>query len=147
MGSFQRTSTAVWRGTGLEGTGALTTQSGAFTNQPYSFKTRFASEDGRAGTNPEELVAAAHAGCFAMALSFQLTGAGHPPAELNAKSSVKMVSEGVHWHAESVHLELEAKVPGIDDAKFQELAASAKATCPISQLLKVPITLNAKLVG
>src|SRR5262245_47140941 len=134
-GMFKRTSTAVWRGTGLEGTGALTMQSGVFTDQPYTFKTRFQSEDGKAGTNPEELLAAAHAGCFAMALSFILTGAGHPPDELRASAVVTMKSEGVHWSVDNIVLELEAKVPGIDAAKFQELANQAKTGCPISKAI------------
>ena len=80
-----------------------------------------------------------------MALSFMLAGAGHPPEELRAKSTVKMESEGVHWHVASVHLDLEARVPGLDAAKFQELAALAKASCPVSKALSVPITLEAKL--
>lgn len=144
---LKRTSTAVWRGNGMEGKGTLTTQSGAFKDQPYSFQTRFASEDGKAGTNPEELIAAAHAGCFAMALSFALTGAGHPPEELRAKAHVNMDREGVHWFVKNIVLELEAKVPGIDAAKFKELAEGAKKTCPISKALSaVEITLDAKLV-
>ena len=146
MATLQRTSTAIWRGPGLEGTGGLTTQSGVFKEQPYSFKTRFQSEDGRAGTNPEELLAAAHAGCFAMALSFMLTGSGHPPSELRARSTVRMASQGTHWTVEFVHVDLEATVPGIEEAKFLEVANQAKATCPISKCLSVPITLDAKLV-
>ncbi len=147
MGTFARKSTAVWRGNGMEGQGALTTQSGAFDKQPYSFKTRFASEDGRAGTNPEELVAAAHAGCFAMALSFGLTGAGFPPEELDVTATVRMASEGVNWSVVGIELALEAKVPGITPDAFQEAAESAKKGCPISKALAaVPITLSAKLV-
>ena len=144
---LQRTSTAVWRGNGMEGKGALSTQSGAFKEQPYSFKTRFASEDGRAGTNPEELIAAAHAGCFAMALSFTLTGAGHAPEELRATSTVKMEQEGGGWVIRSSALTVEGRVPGIDAAKFQDLANQAKANCPVSKALAgVPeITLDASL--
>src|SRR5271169_5971042 len=85
-----RKSTAVWQGDGLHGTGALTTQSGTFHDQPYSFKTRFQSEDGKAGTNPEELLGAAHAGCFAMALSFALSEAGHAPDELQVTAGVEL---------------------------------------------------------
>lgn len=144
---LKRTSTAVWRGNGMEGKGTLTTQSGAFKDQPYSFQTRFASEDGKAGTNPEELIGAAHAGCFAMALSFALSGAGHTPEELRVKANVNMDREGVHWFVKNIVLELEAKVPGIDAAKFNELAEGAKKTCPISKALSaVEITLDAKLV-
>lgn len=143
---LKRSSTAVWKGNGLEGKGTLTTQSGAFKEQPYSFQTRFASEDGRAGTNPEELIAAAHAGCFAMALSFGLTGAGHPPEQLDVKANVTMDKEGVHWFVKNITLELEAKVPGLDEAKFKELADAAKKGCPISKALaSVPIDLVAKL--
>ena len=142
-----RSATAVWKGTGLEGAGALTTQSGVLASQPYSFNTRFVSEDGKAGTNPEELVAAAHAGCFAMALSFGLAGAGHPAEELRVDAKVEMGREGVHWFVAAIHLHLEARVPGIDDAKFQEVAESTKKTCPISRALAaVPIDLHAKLV-
>ena len=144
---FKRTSTANWKGNGLEGKGALSLQSGVFKDQPYSFKTRFQSEDGKAGTNPEELLAASHAGCFAMALSFILTGAGHPPEELDVSAVVTMKSEGVHWSVAGIELKLQAKVPGIDLAKFQELAAQAKTGCPISKALSaVPISLDAKLV-
>lgn len=144
---LKRTSTAVWRGNGLEGKGLLNTQSGAFKDQPYSFQTRFASEDGKAGTNPEELIAAAHAGCFDMALSFALTGAGHPPEQLTTKATVTMDKEGVHWFVKNITLDLEAKVPGIAEDKFLELATQAKQGCPISKALaSVEITLNAKLV-
>lgn len=143
---LKRTSTAVWQGTGLEGKGSLTTQSGVFKDQPYSFQTRFVSEDGKAGTNPEELIGAAHAGCFAMALSFALTGAGHPPTELRVNAHVLMDKEGVHWFVKNITLDLDAKVPGIDESKFRELAEGAKKTCPISRALAaVDITLNAKL--
>jgi lipoyl-dependent peroxiredoxin len=144
---FKRTSSAVWNGSGLEGKGTLTMPSGVFEGQPYSFKTRFQNEDGKAGTNPEELLAASHAGCYAMALSFMLTGAGHPPDELRASATITMKQEGVHWSVAGIELSLEAKVPGVDAAKFQELAEQAKVGCPISKALSaVPITLNAKLV-
>ncbi len=130
----------------MEGQGTLSTQSGAFKDQPYSFKTRFASEDGKAGTNPEELVGAAHAGCFAMALSFQLSGAGHPPQELAVTATVKMEKKDIGWTIEKIQLDLVGKVAGIDAAKFQDLAEKAKAGCPISRALaSVPISLNAKL--
>lgn len=144
---LKRTSRAVWRGTGLEGSGTLDTQSGALQSQPYSTKMRFASEDGKAGTNPEELLAAAHAGCFAMALSFALTGAGHPPEELRVSATFAMDQEGVHWLPKSIALDLEGKVPGITAEKFQELAEGAKKGCPISRALAaVEISLTAKLV-
>jgi osmotically inducible protein OsmC len=142
-----RKSTAVWRGNGLKGTGTLTTQSGAFKDQPCSFQTRFGSEDGKAGTNPEELLGAAHAGCFAMALSFGLSGAGHEPEELKVTADVTMDREDVHWFVKRITLHLEAKVPGIDAAKFNELAENAKKGCPISKALaSVEIVLDAKLL-
>lgn len=143
---LKRTSKAVWRGTGAEGKGMLTTQSGALRDLPYSTQARFVSEDGKAGTNPEELIAAAHAGCFAMALSFALTGAGHPPEELAVDAVVTIDREGVHWSVKNITLDLNAKVPGLDNAKFLELAEAAKKGCPISKALAaVEITLNAKL--
>jgi len=143
---MERTSSAVWRGAGTDGVGSLTTQSGAFRDQPYSFQTRFGSEDGKAGTNPEELIGAAHAGCFAMALAFMLAGAGHPPEELRAKSHVKIERIDNAFTITGIRLELEGRVPGIADAEFQELAKKAKVECPVARALaSVPITLDAKL--
>jgi osmotically inducible protein OsmC len=142
-----RKSTAVWRGDGKSGTGELTTQSGALEAQPYSFKTRFVSEDGKAGTNPEELIGAAHAGCYAMALSFALTGAGHAPTELRVSAGVDISKVGEGFAITNIALDLEGKVPGIDNAKFQELAEAAKKGCPVSKALSAtPITLTAKLL-
>lgn len=142
-----RKTTAVWRGDAMSGEGKLTTQSGAFQEQPYSFKTRFLSEDGKAGTNPEELLAAAHAGCFAMATSFALSQAGHPPSELKVVAGVDLQKEGEGFAVKTIALELEARVPGIDAAKFQEIAEAAKKGCPISKALAAtPITLSAKLL-
>jgi osmotically inducible protein OsmC len=141
-----RNSTAIWRGDGKSGTGELTTQSGAMRGQPYSFTTRFVSEDGKAGTNPEELLGAAHAGCFAMALSFALTGAGHPPDELRVTAAVDISKVGDGFAITKIALDLEGKVPGIDAAKFQELAEGAKKGCPISKALAAtPVSLSAKL--
>jgi lipoyl-dependent peroxiredoxin len=143
---MNRSANVVWKGTGAEGTGAITTQSGAFTDQPYGFKARFQSEDGKAGTNPEELIAAAHASCFSMALAFRLTGAGHPPAELRTESKVEMIKEDAGWKITKSALTTRAKVPGIDPNKFAELAADAKANCPVSKALgALEITLDAKL--
>jgi osmotically inducible protein OsmC len=142
-----RKSTARWQGNGLQGKGALTTQSGVFQAQPYSFQTRFQSEDGKAGTNPEELLAAAHAGCFAMALSFALTDAGHAPEELNVTAGIDLVKGDGGFSIKSIHLELEAKVAGIDQATFEKVADGAKKGCPLSKALAAtPITLSAKLV-
>ena len=141
-----RKSTALWKGDGMKGIGALTTQSGVLSAQPYGFNTRFQSEDGKAGTNPEELLGAAHAGCFAMALSFALSGAGHPPDELSVTASVDLQKEGEGFTIKNIGLDLTAKVPGIDDAKFQKIAADAKAGCPLSKALAAtPITLTARL--
>jgi len=142
---MQRSGSAVWRGAGKDGSGTLTTPSGALKEQPYSFKTRFEDESGRAGTNPEELIAAAHAGCFSMATAFQLAGAGFPAEELKTEAQLTMTSGASGWSISAIKLVLRAKVPGIDGAKFQELADAAKAGCPVSRALSVPITLDAQL--
>jgi osmotically inducible protein OsmC len=147
IADMKRTSTAVWQGSGLEGKGTLTTPSGVFQNQPYSFKTRFQNEDGKAGTNPEELIAAAHAGCFNMALSFQLVGAGFTADELRTTATLTMEKDpvGDGFTITTVHLDLQARVPGIDQAKFQELANQAKQNCPVSKVLNAKITMAAQL--
>ena len=145
--SIKRSATSVWTGNAMQGKGAITTQSGAFSSQPYSFNTRFQSEDGRAGTNPEELLAAAHSGCFAMATSFALSSAGHPPDELKVNATVQLDRQGEAFTVTGIHLDLEARVPGIDDAGFQAAAKGAKENCPLSKALAaVPITLSAKLL-
>jgi osmotically inducible protein OsmC len=141
-----RTSTAVWRGSGLEGTGRITTQSGALNDQAYGFKARFVSEDGKAGTNPEELLAAAHASCFTMALAFRLANAGHNADEISTEARVDMLKSDAGWSIPAIHLTVTAKVSGIDAGKFQELAADAKANCPISKVLRPEISLTAKLL-
>ena len=127
-----RTAQAVWNGTGKDGTGHLTTPSGVMQQQPYSFKTRFESEDGRAGTNPEELIAAAHAGCFSMALAFQLQTAGFTADELRTTANLTMEQQGGGYAITAIRLDLTARVPGIDRERFQALADEAKATCPVS---------------
>jgi osmotically inducible protein OsmC len=142
-----RKSTAVWRGDGLHGSGALTMQSGTFQDQPYSFKTRFQSEDGKAGTNPEELLGAAHAGCYAMALSVALTDAGHPPAELRVTAGVDLVKTDDGFAIKGIALDLEARVTGVDRDKFQTIAEAAKKGCPVSKALAATtITLSTKLL-
>jgi len=142
-----RQSTAVWQGSGREGKGFLTTQSGVFKDQPYSFQTRFQSEDGKAGTNPEELLGAAHAGCFAMALSFALTDAGHVPTELRVTAGVDLSQVEGGFAIKTITLNLEAKVSGIENAKFKEIAELAKKNCPVSKALSAtPMTLTAKLL-
>ncbi|MFN3402578.1 MAG: OsmC family protein [Cytophagaceae bacterium] len=141
-----RKSKAVWNGTGKEGSGKLYSTSGVLNNTPYSFKARFESEDGKLGTNPEELIAAAHAGCFAMALSVQLTAAGFPPKELAVEASLKLEKTGSGFKIQSIHLDLLGKVEGISKEKFAELAENAKKGCPVSQALAaIEITLSASL--
>ena len=138
---MKRTATAIWNGSGKEGSGNLTTQSKVLSNTSYDFKSRFA--DGTF-TNPEELIAAAHAGCFAMKLSFVLGAAGFTPESLEATATVELdPSKG---EVTSSNIVLKAKVPGIDAAKFQEAAKEAKENCPISKLLKAEIALSAELV-
>jgi len=144
---MKRKATAIWQGNGMEGKGKLTSTSGVLNGTPYSFVTRFKNEDGLAGTNPEELIAAAHGGCFAMALSFALTNAGFLPAELKVDAAVNLEFMTDHFEITGIHLDLTGNVPGISTEKFIELAEAAKAGCPVSRALKaVEITLSAKLV-
>jgi osmotically inducible protein OsmC len=142
MATIMRDATAVWTGAGKDGRGTLTTQSATLTETPYSFTTRFG--DGK-GTNPEELIAAAHAGCFNMALAFQLSGAGHPPERLTTKADLSIAQEGGGWRITAVVLNLKAKVPGIARDEFLKLADGAKANCPVSKVLNAEITLKAEL--
>ena len=143
---INRKATATWSGTGKEGAGHVSTTSGVLKDTPHSFTTRFVSEDGRAGTNPEELIAAAHASCFTMKLSFVLNAAGHTADKLNCTATVTMDKVGDGMGVVGIHLDLEATVPGLTDVEFQALAEEAKTGCPISQLLRsVPITLSARL--
>lgn len=145
--ALKRTSTAVWHGTGPKGNGTISTLSGALKDAPYGFNTRFASEDGKAGTNPEELIAAAHASCFTMALSFQITNAGKEPTELKTTATVTMDKQGPGWAIIGIALDTHGTVPGITAEQFQAFADEAKKNCPISRALAaVPsITLTAKL--
>lgn len=143
---MKRRSTAIWQGSGMEGKGVLTSTSGVLKSTPYSFSTRFKNEDGIEGTNPEELIAAAHAGCYAMALSFALSGAGFIPTELKVDAAVNMEHKTDHFEITAIFLDLTAVVPGIAEPKFLELANTAKINCPVSQALKaVEIHLTAKL--
>ncbi|MDB9793788.1 OsmC family protein [Flavobacteriaceae bacterium] len=139
---MKRKVVAVWKGDGADGSGVLTAQSGAFNNMPYSFKTRFENDNGKLGTNPEELIAAAHAGCFNMKLSFVLNEANYSPEELNTEAILTFVDGKII----SIQLNLKAKVPGINQKKFEELAEDAKANCPISGVLNCEIILNSVLV-
>jgi osmotically inducible protein OsmC len=143
MASILRHSTAVWNGSGKEGKGAITTESGVLEAVPYSFSRRFGEEK---GTNPEELIAAAHAGCFTMALAFQLSGAGHEPERLETRADISITQENGGWKIDSVQLQVKAKVAEIEEAKFKELAEKAKTGCPVSKLLNAKITLKADLV-
>lgn len=136
---MKRNATAVWNGSGKEGKGTLTSQSSALKDMQYSYGSRF--EEG-VGTNPEELIAAAHAGCFAMKLSFILGGAGFTPESLEVTSTVTLEDGTI----KSSHLVLKAKVPGIDENKFKECAEDAKANCPVSKALNMEIKLEASLV-
>lgn len=138
-----RKAKAVWQGTGRDGSGALTTGSGVLSSSPYGFKTRF--EDAP-GTNPEELIAAAHAGCFTMALAFQLQTAGFTPDELTTEAAVSLDSKDGGFTITKSALTLTAKVPGLDQAKFDELAGMAEKNCPVSKLLDAEITLDATLL-
>ena len=138
-----RKAQAVWRGTGKDGAGDISTDSGVLHETPYSYKTRF---EGEPGTNPEELIAAAHAGCFTMALAFQLQAAGFTPTELATEAAVSLDSDGAGgFKISRSALTLTATIPGIDQAKFDELAEKAEKGCPISKVLNAEITLSATL--
>ena len=139
---MKRKVNAIWKGNGADGNGILTAQSGAFNNMPYSFKTRFENNDGTLGTNPEELIAAAIAGCFNMKLSFVLNEANFNPEELNTEALLTFEDGKII----SVELNLKAKVSVIKNEKFIELAEDAKNNCPISGVLNCEIILNASLV-
>lgn len=138
-----RKAKAVWRGTGRAGSGQLTSDSGVLDSTPYSFKTRFENEK---GTNPEELIAAAHAGCFTMALAFGLQAAGFNPTELAAEAAVTLDPDGQVFKISKSALTLRGKVPNLDDASFVRIAGEAEKNCPISKVLNATITLDAKLV-
>mgnify|MGYP000024968922 FL=1 len=141
---MKRTASAVWQGSLKAGKGALTSPGGALKNTEYSFGSRFESGT---GTNPEELIAAAHAGCFAMALSAELGKASFTPDRLDVTAEVSLDNvPPTGWTVTASHLVLTAKIPGIDAAKFNEIAAQAKAGCPISRLLNAKVTLAATLV-
>ena len=139
---MQRKATAAWRGGLKDGKGTISTQSGVLNQTQYSFGTRF--ENGQ-GTNPEELIAAAHAGCFTMALSAQLGNAGLTPESLETTAAVTMEKLEAGWTVTAVHLDLVARVPGANQAAFQTAADAAKTGCPISRLLNATITLDARL--
>jgi lipoyl-dependent peroxiredoxin len=139
---MKRKASAVWNGSLKEGKGQISTESGTLSAAQYSFGTRF--ENG-VGTNPEELIAAAHAGCFSMALSGQLTTVGHAPESINTTATVTMEKTDAGFTVTNVHLEVTARVPGIDQAGFDTATNNAKTGCPISRLLNTQITMDAKL--
>jgi lipoyl-dependent peroxiredoxin len=146
MPSIKRSAESVWKGSGKEGAGSITSGSGALSSVPYSFSKRFGDEK---GTNPEELIAAAHAGCFNMALAFGLGKEGKTPDELRTTAEVRMDQDGGGWTVKAVALKLRGKVPGMSDADFKKAAEAAKEGCPISRLLKggAEITLDAQLAS
>jgi osmotically inducible protein OsmC len=141
---MHRKANARWQGTVKEGSGTLSVQSGTLKETPFSFAARFG--DGK-GTNPEELIAAAHAGCFTMALSFMLNNNGFTAEAIDTEATLTMDRVNDNWTVTAIHLMTRARIPGIDTAKFGELASNAKVNCPISRLLNTTITLDAALQG
>ncbi len=141
---MKRTATAHWSGSLKEGLGTLSAPGGVLNKTPYSFAARF---ENKAGTNPEELIAAAHAGCFTMALSHILGGAGLKPDSIDTTATLSLDNVNGAWTITSIHLNVAANVPGIDGAKFQTLANEAKANCPVSKVLNAKITMEAALKG
>jgi len=139
---MKRKASAVWKGGLKDGTGTISTQSGVLSDTQYSFSTRF--EEGT-GTNPEELIAAAHAGCFSMALSGQLGNAGMTAENISTAATVTLEKTDVGFTVTAVHLDVTARIPGADQAAFETAANNAKAGCPISRLLKAEITMDARL--
>lgn len=141
---MKRNASAIWQGNLKSGKGTLSTDSGVLKQTPYSFTSRFATG---AGTNPEELIAAAHAGCFTMALSAALDGAGFTADTLTTSAALTLENHPqTSWTITAIHLNTTAKVPGISPEQFSTIASGAKANCPVSRLLKAEITLEAKLV-
>lgn len=141
---MQRKASAVWKGGLKDGKGVVSGASGVLNNTPYSFATRF---ENTPGTNPEELIAAAHAACFSMALSAQLGAANLTPSSIETSATLSLKKLDAGWTITAVHLDTVGRVPGADDATFQKIAEGAKANCPVSKVLKANITLSAKLEG
>jgi osmotically inducible protein OsmC len=139
---MQRKASAVWKGGLKDGKGTVSAASGVLSNTPYSFTTRFESTP---GTNPEELIAAAHAACFSMALSAQLGGANLTPESISTTATLSLDKLDAGWAITAVHLDVTAKVPKADDAAFRKAAEDAKSGCPVSKVLNAKITMNAKL--
>jgi osmotically inducible protein OsmC len=141
---MQRKASAIWKGGLKDGKGSVSSASGVLNNTPYSFTTRF---ENTPGTNPEELIAAAHAACFSMALSAQLGGANLTPSSIETSATLTMEKLEAGWTITAVHLEVVGRVPGADAATFQKLAENAKAGCPVSKVLNAKITMDAKFEG
>jgi lipoyl-dependent peroxiredoxin len=141
---INRTGSAQWSGGIKDGKGSISTQSGALAEHPYGFASRF---EGKAGTNPEELLASAHAGCFTMALSLILGNAGFTATTMSTTATVSLEQVEAGYSITAVQLKLEAQIPGVDDATFQQLAKTAKENCPVSKVLNAAISLEAKLVA
>jgi len=141
---MKRKANAVWTGTLKEGKGTLTTGSGALQTHPYSFGSRF-EEQAKPGANPEELLAAANAGCFTMALGAELSKAGYTPDELRTEATAELENEGGKWSITTMHLVTRGRVPGVDPAEFQRLAEATKTGCIVSRALNVEFTLDARL--
>jgi osmotically inducible protein OsmC len=139
---MQRKASAVWKGDLKSGKGTVSSSSGVLSNTPYSFSTRF---ENAAGTNPEELIAAAHAGCFSMALSAQLGQAGLTPESINTNATLSLDKLDSGFAITAIQLDVTAKVPKADQAAFQKAAENAKSGCPVSKVLNAKITMNAKL--
>jgi osmotically inducible protein OsmC len=138
-----RKAKAIWQGTGRNGIGHLSTESGVLADTAYSFRTRFENEK---GTNPEELIAAAHAGCFTMALAFQLQAADFAPTKLETEAAVTLESDGAGFRISRSALTLQAQVPGLDEATFDRIAREAEKNCPVSKVLNATISLDARLI-
>lgn len=139
---MKRNASAVWSGDLKSGSGTISSDSGVLAGTQYSFKTRF--EDGN-GTNPEELIAAAHAGCYSMAFSHELSQAGHTPARVATKATVQLDQVEGGFAISAVHLDVDAKVPGIDQSEFDRIANAAKEGCPVSKVLNASITMDTRL--
>jgi len=139
-----RKAKAVWRGTGRDGGGKVTTESGTLAETPYSFRTRFENEK---GTNPEELIAAAHAECFSMTLAFVLQGAAYSPTELDVEAAVTIEPEGEGFRISQSTLTLHAQAPNLDQATFARMVGAAEKNCPVSKVLKAAIKVDAKLTS
>lgn len=139
---MKRSASAFWQGGLKDGKGTVSTESGVLKQSPYSFSTRF---EGQPGTNPEELIAAAHAGCFSMALSAELSKVSMPPETIRTTATLTMDTVENNWTVTQSHLDVTVRIPNGDQSKFQAAASAAKAGCPISRLLNTKITMDARL--